>query len=276
METTMGNFKRGFAVTCGWFMALLLSASLVGCGGGDDNNNNSAPAGPAPVNLGLAGNYAVFADTGIANATAGTVVTGDMGVGPGVTSAAITGFALDLPAAGAFSTSTQVIGKVFAFDYASPTPVNVTTASTDMLAAYNDAAGRTPGVGPNLNLGGGIVTTQTLAPGVYTWGTDVTIPAATTLTLSGSANDVWIFQIAGTFAMAATSRVNLTGGALPKNVFWQVAGASMTVGAAPAHFEGVVLAKVAINFGNQATANSRLLAQTAVNLDQNAITQPAP
>jgi hypothetical protein len=76
--------------------------------------------------------------------------------------------------------------------------------------------------------------------------------------------------------VAATASVNLTGGALPKNVFWQVAGTSVTVGAAPAHFEGVVLAKFAINFGNQASANSRLLAQTAVNLDQNAVTQPAP
>jgi hypothetical protein len=238
--------------------------------------NGSALSTQAPVNLGLAGNYAIFADTGIANATAGTLVTGDIGVGPGVTSSAITGFGLVLPAASPFSTSAQVTGHVFAFDYADPTPANVTTASTDMLAAYNDAAGRTPGVGPNLNLGGGTVTTQTLAPGVYTWGTAVTIPPATTLTLSGSPNDVWIFQIAGTLTMNATARVNLAGGALPKNVFWQVAGSSVTVGAAPAHFEGVVLGKVAISFGNQATANSRLLAQTAVNLDQNAITQPAP
>jgi hypothetical protein len=36
------------------------------------------------------------------------------------------------------------------------------------------------------------------------------------------------------------------------------------------------MAKVTINFSNQASANSRLLAQAAVNLNQNAITQPAP
>jgi len=34
METEMNNCKRGFAATCGWFMALLLPALLVGCGGG--------------------------------------------------------------------------------------------------------------------------------------------------------------------------------------------------------------------------------------------------
>ncbi len=233
----------------------------------------------APVNLGLAGNYAIFTDTGITNATTCPTpcITGDMGVGPGVTSTAITGFALVLGAGSPFSTSAQVTGKVYAFDYAAPTPTNVTTASTDMLAAYNDAAGRTAGVGAsNLNLGGGTLTTRTLAPGVYTWGTAVNIPAAQILTLSGGPNDVWIFQIADTLTVAATASVNLAGGALPKNVFWQVAGTSATVGASPAHFEGVILAKFAINFGNQASANSRLLAQTAVNLDRTTVTQPAP
>jgi hypothetical protein len=239
--------------------------------------NAAALTAQAPVNLGLAGNYAIFANTGIANATAGTVVTGDMGVGPGVTSTAITGpWALVLPAGGAFSTSVgQVIGKVFAHDYAPPTPVNVTTASTDMGLAYNDAAGRTAGVGPFLNRGGGTIGGLTLDPGVYTWGTDVTVPFGTNLTLSGGPNDVWIFQIAGKLTTGAATSVNLIGGALPKNIFWQVAGTSVTLGAT-AHFEGVVLAQVAINLGNQASANSRLLAQAAVNLDKNAVTQPAP
>ena len=232
--------------------------------------------GPAPVNLGLAGNYAIFADTGISNASAPAAITGDMGVGPGVTSTAITGpWALNLPAGSAFSTSTQVTGKVYAFDYANPTPANVTTASTDMLAAYNNAAGRPAGVGPFLNVGGGTIGGLTLAPGIYTWGTDVTLPFGSNVTLSGGPNDVWIFQIAGTLTTGASTSVLLSGGALPKNIFWQVAGSSVTLGA-NAHFEGVVLAKFAINFGNQASANARLLAQTAVNLDQNAVTQPAP
>lgn len=234
--------------------------------------------GQAPVNLGTAGDYVIFANTGIDNATTCLTpcVTGDMGVGPGVTSSAITGFALILPPAGAFSGSAQVTGNIYAFDYAAPTPTKVTTASTDMGLAYTDAAGRPAGVGPNLNLGGGTLTTQTLAPGVYTWGSNVTLGPAQILTLSGSATDVWIFQITGTLTTDATSSVLLAGGALPKNVFWQVAGASVNIGAAPAHFEGVVLAQVAITFGNQATMNGRLLAQAAVNLDQTTVTQPAP
>jgi hypothetical protein len=235
----------------------------------------SLGAGPAPVVLGLAGNYAIFANTGIFNANAPAAITGNMGVGPGVTSTAITGpWSLNLVSS--YSTSTQVVnGNVYAFDYAVPTPANVTTASTDMLAAYNDAAGRAPGVGAFLEVGGGIIGGKTLPPGTYTWGTAVTLPSGTNVTLSGGPNDVWILQIAGALTTAASTNVILTGGALAKNVFWQVAGASVTLGVS-AHFEGIVLAKAAINLGNLASANSRLLAQTAVNIDQSTVTQPAP
>jgi len=234
-----------------------------------------ATTGQAPVNLGLAGNYAIFADAGISNATIPAAITGDMGVGPGVTSTAITGFALNLPAGSAFATSAQVTGKVYAFNYAAPTPTNVTTASTDMGLAYTDAAGRTAAAAPPyLNAGGGNLAGLTLTPGVYTWGSNVTLPFGTNVTLSGGPDDVWIMQITGTLTTGANTTVFLSGGAKAKNVFWQVAGTSVTLGAS-AHFEGVVLAKAAINFGNQASANSRLLAQTAVNLDQNTVTQPA-
>ncbi len=233
----------------------------------------AAAAGPNPVALGLAGNYAIFANTGIANAVSPAVIIGDMGVGPGVTSTAITGFVLNLAAASPYSTSAQVTGKIYAFDYASPTPANVTTASTDMGLAYNDAAGRLlPDV---LNLAGGNLGGQTLLPGLYRWNSAVTLPVGTNVTLNGGPNDVWIFQITGTLTTAASTNVLLTGGALAKNIFWQVAGSSVTLGA-NAHFEGVVLAKAAINFGNKASANSRLLAQTAVNLSENNVTQPTP
>lgn len=238
----------------------------------------AASSSLAPVNLGTAEDFVIFANTGIANATTCLTpcITGDMGVGPGVTSTAITGFNLILPAASPFSTSAQVAGNIYARDYAVPTPTKVTTASNDMALAYTDAAGRPAGVGPNLNIGAGTVTTQTLAPGIYTWGSNVSLGAGQTLTLSGGPTDVWIFQISGTLTTDATSSVLLTGGALPKNVFWQVAGASVTIGAAPARFAGVVLAQVAINVGNQAILNSRLLAQAAVNLAQTTVTEPAP
>jgi hypothetical protein len=65
----------------------------------------------------------------------------------------------------------------------------------------------------------------------------------------------------------------LAGGAVPKNIFWQ-AGGVVSIGTT-AHFEGVLLAKTMIAVKTGASANSRLFAQTAVTLQQNAITEPA-
>ena len=49
----------------------------------------------------------------------------------------------------------------------------------------------------------------------------------------------------------------------------------MTIGTT-AHFEGVVLAKTMVAVNTGASVNGRLLAQTAVTLKMNSITQPAP
>ena len=262
------------------FTPLLLSVLVASC----SSDNNGGGLGvvevgenctlAACVSLGTAGNYAVLANTGIDSSSGAALITGSIATGPGVTSTAITGFALVLPAASPFATSTQVTGKVYAYDYAAPTPTEMNTASLDMGLAYTDAAGRPAGVGAtNLNLGAGILTDQTLVAGTYTWNSAVNIP--TNLTLSGSSTDVWIFQIANTLDMAAAKSVILIGGALPQNIFWQVAGdGGVTLGAGT-HFEGIVLAQTAINFGAGATSKGRLLAQTAVNLiGASTVTQP--
>ena len=138
-----------------------------------------------------------------------------------------------------------------------------------MLTAYTDAAGRAPDF---TEVGSGNIGGMTLPPGTYKWSTGVTIP--TDVTLNGGANDVWIFQIAQGITQASAAQVILTGGALPKNVFWQAAGV-VAIGTT-AHMEGVILAQTAITLNTGASANSRLLAQTAVTLDSNTVTQPAP
>jgi hypothetical protein len=94
------------------------------------------------------------------------------------------------------------------------------------------------------------------------------------VTLSGSATDVWIFQIAQTLTMSSDTKIVLTGGALPKNVFWQVSGlVDLVTGA---HLEGIVLAQTAITLGTATSINGRLLAQTAVTIAGSTIVQPAP
>jgi len=66
--------------------------------------------------------------------------------------------------------------------------------------------------------------------------------------------------------------VTLIGGALPKNVFWQVAGV-VDIGTT-ALMQGVILAQTAINLQTGATVNGRLLAQSAVTLDAATVTAP--
>jgi Protein of unknown function (DUF3494). len=72
--------------------------------------------------------------------------------------------------------------------------------------------------------------------------------------------------------MAAAKSVILSGGALPKNIFWQVSGV-VTIGA-NTHFEGIILGQTGITFGNHASINGRLLAQTSIALDATTVTQP--
>ena len=94
----------------------------------------------------------------------------------------------------------------------------------------------------------------------------------TNLTLSGGPNDTWIFQIAGDLTMASGVRITLAGGALAKNIVWQTFG-NADMGTT-SHFEGILLSQTAIVLRTGASANARLLAQTAVTLDQNAVVQP--
>ncbi len=257
-------------------LTLLLAGFVSGCGGGQSGSAAGGTSllatssftsgadvgrGPAPVNLRSAGNFAILSKTGITDVYA-SAITGDVGTSP------ITGAALLL-------TCGEVTGKVYTVDAAGPLPCAINDATTltaavlDMETAYLDAEGR---VTPDFSeLGAGEIGGRTLTPGLYKWTTDLNV--TTDVTLNGGPNDVWIFQVAGNLNQANAARVTLAGGALPKNIFWQVAG-SATIGTT-AHFEGVLLGKTLVAMNTGASANSRLLAQTAVTLQMNAVTQPA-
>jgi hypothetical protein len=257
---------------------------VLGCGKDNSgasliyNPRNAAGSGPAPIdlsssgdtaspgNLGAISNYVILAKTGVTNVT-GSSITGNVGVSPAAASY-ITGFSLIADATNVFATSSSVVGNVYAATYSAPTPSNLTTAIGGMESAYTDAAGRNP---PDfINLATGDIGGQTLAPGLYTWGSSVTIP--TNVTISGSATDTWIFQISGDLIMSAAKSVILSGGAQAKNIYWQVAG-QVTIGTT-AHFEGIILSKTAVTLQTSASLNGRIFAQSLVALDDNAITQP--
>lgn len=218
------------------------------------------------VNLGTAGTFVILAKSAISTVPT-SAVTGNIGVSPAAASF-ITGFELSADSTNVFSTSAQVTGQVFAADFAVPTPSNMTTAVSDMETAFTDAAARAPDV---TELNAGDIGGKTLVPGVYKWGTGLLIP--TNVTLAGSAQDVWIFQIAQGLTVSNATKVVLSGGAMPKNVYWQVAGA-VDLGTT-SHFEGVVMSQTAITLQTGASINGRLLAQTAVTIAGSAVVQPA-
>ena len=164
----------------------------------------------------------------------------------------------------------MVTGKLYAANMAAPTPTIMTTAVGDMEIAYTDAAGRT--LPDFTELGAGNISGLTLVPGLYKWGTGVLV--ASNITLSGGANDVWIFQVAQDLTVSNSVIITLSGGAVAKNVFWQVAGQA-TLGTT-ADFKGVILSQTQIVLGTGASLTGRALAQTAVTLDANAVTAPAP
>jgi hypothetical protein len=186
-------------------------------------------------NLQTAGKFAVLAGAGVTSADAGTTIIGNVGSSP---TPAVTGLL-----------ATQVTGTLY-------TAANavLTTAQTDLTAAYLDAAGRSSckpltgalGTGTNTNLG----------PGVYCFTSAALLNG--TLTLTGSSTDVWIFQIGSTLTTATGAKVAFAGGASPCNVFWQV-GSSATIQTGN-NFAGNIMALTSITL-NGGTLNGRALAR---------------
>ena len=218
---------------------------------------------PALVNLGASGSFVILAKSGIST-TGTTSIKGDIGVSPNNASS-ITGFGLIADASNQFATSSLINGKVYAANYAPPTPANMTAAVSDMQTAYTDAAGRAPNF---TELYTGNLTGQTLTTGVYKWSTGVLISAGG-LTISGSPTDVWIFEIAQNLTVANGATITLIGGAKSSNIFWQVAG--QTSLGTSSDFKGIVLCQTLIDIKTGAAFDGRALSQTAVTLDGNSI-----
>jgi hypothetical protein len=259
------KLKKGLPIA-----AILL---IIISGGCQKDMNTSAPSGMASissvapgrqpqqagVDLGFSGDFVILSKSGITDVYK-SAITGDIGTSP------ITGAAMVI-------SCPEVTGTIYSVDAAGPAckvtdATLLTSAVSDMQTAYTDAAGRS---NPNfLNLGAGNIGGKTLTPGLYKWTSAVVIP--TDVTISGGPNDVWIFQVAGTLIMSSAVKITLSGGAQAKNIYWQAAGA-VTFGTT-SHFEGNILGKTGINLQTGASINGRMLAQTAVTLQKNAVTQP--
>lgn len=270
-----------------WCMAMVLAAVVAGCGGGGGDGGGGFPAGPGPgpvdpvgavctagtacVPLGTAGKYVILAMSGVSTAPT-SAITGHVGLN--AAAVGLTGFSQTMDASGTFATSTQVTGRMYASDYAPPTPAELTTATlTDATAAFADADAKVLS-GPGFtNVGAGNLTGLTLAPGVYEWSTGVSVDGGSTVTLAGTATDVWVFKIAQGITMNPGATVTLAGGALPQNVFWRTAGVAALN--TTSNLKGIVLSGTSITLATGASVNGRLIASSAVTLDANTVTRPA-
>jgi hypothetical protein len=218
-----------------------------------------------PLNLGSTSGYVILAGSLISNVPT-SKVTGNIGLSPAAGSA-ITGFGL-----------TEITGNVYTVDATGPvgsimSPALLTAAKGDLTIAYNEAAGRTPvPTGPFLNPGSGNMGGLTLVPGLYKFTSDAMITGSD-LTLTGSATDVWIFQIAAALNVGSGIHVVLAGGAKASNIFWQV-GTSAALGTTSV-MNGTILAAQSITLGTGATLNGRALASNAaVTLASSTVTLP--
>jgi type VI secretion system secreted protein VgrG len=215
-----------------------------------------ALAADAPT-LGTATNYAVMAATAITN-TGPTLVNGNLAISPGGSSS-VTGFPPGV-----------VTGAMDAAD------ANAVQAHTDLVTAYNDAAGETTTV----NLTGTDLGGLTLTPGTYTFDSSAQLTGTLTLDGQGSTNAPFIFQIGSTLTTASNSTVALINGAGACAVFWQV-GSSATLGTTT-DFQGTIMAMTSITMNTGATIGvggagdgGRALAMNgALTLDSNVITPP--
>ena len=274
----MNNYQnKSRALT---FAALVLSGLVAACdsgGGGGGGGGSTAPGagtptaagtgtgaggagrGPASVNLGAAGGFVILAESAITNVPA-SAVTGNVGLSPA------TGAGIGL-------TCAQVTGVINDVDSTGPLPctvnnsVGLTAAIGAKGAAYTDANSRAPDY---TELGAGNIGGLNLGPATYKWGTGVSIP--TNVTLTGGANDVWIFQIAQGLTVSPGVQIILAGGALPQNIYWATfAAADFDT---TTQFKGIVLSQTSVSLRTGASIDGRLYAGTAVTLDQNRVTQP--
>ena len=206
-------------------------------------------AGPPTVGLGTAAPFAVLAGTPAITNTGPTTITGDVGIHPAV---AVTGFPPGV-----------VTGTIHAADAVA------LQAKSDLVVAYDDAAGRTPATA----VAGGTLGGLTLVGGVYTAG-GLTLALTGTLTLDGQndPNSVWIFQATSDLVTASSSVVTFINGGQPCNVFWQVTS-SATLGSGST-FAGTILALTSITMASGVSMTGRALARNGdVTLISDSITR---
>ncbi len=184
-------------------------------------------ANPEPVPLLTADTYGALASTGI---TGSANVNGDVGT--------VTG-----------SIDGTIVASGTNWGVGDP---HTLQAQTDLAAALSNVSSRTS----NLTIPD-VLDGQTLTRGVYDGGA-LSLSSETTLTLNGSAEDVFIIRAASSLTINGGT-VDLVGGAVWSNVFWYVGSSGTSLSGTT--FNGIILAVTSITLNSGATSvNGKMLA----------------
>lgn len=227
--TSPSRRRSRFAAAGGTVIALAALVAMLTLAG------SSAASAPTTVGLGTAGAFAVLAHTGVTDTPlTPSTINGNLGNDANIV-----------------TTGNPVINGT---SYIADGGGVAAGARAALNTAIGDASGRTP----DTTVAGGLLS-GVLPPGVYALPHAVTANLTGSLTLSGGANDVWIFQATNDLVTAVGSSITFTGGAQACNVFWVVASSATLNGAS---FAGTVLASTSVTIGSGVTVNGRVMAYT--------------
>ncbi len=218
-------------------VALIATAGVPPSGAFATSRAASAPP------LGAAASFSVLAALSMSAAGAGTVVSGDLGLSPGLAVS---------------RTGPWTVGGT---EYFGPLSL-AATAQANALTAFNDLAGQ----GSD---GAWSASPWSPVPGVWTAASDTTF--AGTITLNGGYNDVWVFQVGRD--MTFSGSVIMAGNAQPCNVFWQIGrDATIAVGST---FVGTLIASRDVTLVSGATVDGRIISlNSSLTTDGNTISGP--
>ena len=212
------------------------------------------------INLGVAESFAILAYSSITSYPTSNIV-GKVGLKPGIRSLI------------GLNPETEVMGglnEVYAGDDIGDPLDYLNFARENLIASYKDAASRASD-NDKKEAYAGMPGGKILPPGIYQWSKGATI--SSDMTLEGNDRDIFIFQITGDLYVAPTVRITLSGGAQPKNIFWQVSG-KVTLGSTSVT-AGTIMSQLTFEMKNFAQLNGRALVKNGkLLLSQNVITRP--
>lgn len=231
-----------------------------GVSGINAENIPKTPEKSRVVRLGEAENFAILAYANISSNPKSTI-NGKVGLMPG------TRDMITIDPSEVVGGATDIIGSDDETD-----PINLlSNAKVDMVTAYSKAVSLTPDA-DKINLVEQGLSGKTLkGGGIYRFEKGLTLTSD--LTLDGTEEDVWVFQVPGNLTISSGVHIALANGAKARNVLWQVAGS--VVLESTSSVVGTIIAQPSIELRSHSTLTGRAFCKNGyVNLNQATINRP--